>query len=255
GLADFDKYKLAVPCYGDTDSREELIKEYLAYRTYNLLTSRSFRVRLLSITYQDPLGRKPNYVAPAIIIENKKELAIRLERTVAESEMFSPAKFIPAGEGTNALFQYLIGNKDWGLAMNHNVLMLQDKEGQLFPVPFDFDFIGWVKASYARPNPRMGQTTLEQRIYLGYAQSDSLLLKLMDTFQLQREAVLANLNTDLLSSYERRRLSRYVLSFYSIIEELRVVRKNKHVYDRLRGKDAKVIPSGEEPQYFQHSEK
>lgn len=255
GLASFDKYKLVVPCYGDTASRAELIKEYMAYRTYNLLTPQSYQVRLLSITYQDPRGLQPDYVAPAIIIESNAELAIRLGGTIQETEDVFPGKFIPAGEATNALFQYLIGNKDWGLAMNHNIIFFRENDGRLLPIPFDFDFSGWVKASYARPNPRMGQTTLEQRIYLGYAQSDSLLLRVMDTFQLKREAVLANLKTDLLSPYERRRLSQYVDSFYTIIEELRTVRKNKYLYDRLRGKDAEIIPSGEEPQYFQYTEK
>lgn len=250
GLEPFDKYKLVVPCHKNGVSREEVIKEYLAYSTYNQITQRSFRVRLLSITYQDPRGHAPDFTAPAFIIESNAELAFRLAGTVVENTVITPEQFAPAGETTNALFQHLIGNKDWSLAGNHNMLILRDSSGLFFPVPFDFDFSGWVKASYARPNAYLGQETLEQRLYFGYAWPDAPLLESIATFVQQRQAILDNLGSQGLSDEEHYRLVQYVKSFYDLIEELRLPHKSKSVYGRLRGKDARYIPIGETLEHF-----
>jgi len=49
--------KLVTRCANDEQSEQYIIKEMLAYRIYNLVTERSFRVRPLSVTYVDSADR------------------------------------------------------------------------------------------------------------------------------------------------------------------------------------------------------
>ncbi len=59
----------------DRDVRFErfLLKEYLAYRTFNLLTDRSFRVRLARITYTDSKGRRKPITRSGFFIEYRSQ--------------------------------------------------------------------------------------------------------------------------------------------------------------------------------------
>ena len=37
-----------------------------------------------------------------------------------------------------ALFQYMIGNTDWSIVRERNIVLLQDSGGLLLPLPFGF---------------------------------------------------------------------------------------------------------------------
>ena len=53
-IREFDKLKLVTHCIDDKfESKEQVMKEYLAYKMYNELTDASFRVQLVNITYVD----------------------------------------------------------------------------------------------------------------------------------------------------------------------------------------------------------
>ena len=72
------------------------------------------------------------------------------------------------------VFQYLIGNTDWSFISAkgedvccHNVHLVE-KNGGLYPIPYDFDFSGLVDASYAKPNSTVGTRRITQRVYRGY---------------------------------------------------------------------------------------
>ena len=63
GYSDLDKIsklKLVPQCSSGKDKEDYVLKEYLAYKLFNVLTDTSFRVRLLSINYVDTQKkRKP----------------------------------------------------------------------------------------------------------------------------------------------------------------------------------------------------
>src|ERR1700681_451378 len=50
--------KLVSECKVSRDHEQFLFKEFLAYKIYNLITDRSFRVRLLNVKWEDILGKK-----------------------------------------------------------------------------------------------------------------------------------------------------------------------------------------------------
>ena len=74
-----DKIKLVTDCQRATPSYQQLLlKEYLAYKIFNMITDKSFGARLLQVTYIDnePKGKTRN--SYAFFIEEQKHIAERL---------------------------------------------------------------------------------------------------------------------------------------------------------------------------------
>lgn len=171
--------KLVTYCR-DRDAFDQLVLlEYLAYRTYNVLTPRSHQVRLARISYLE--GGQRRTTRFGIFLEDWRDVAARND-LMAE----------PVDGGVNlekldhdaanrvAVFQYLIGNEDYSLLWPepeenccHNVKPLLDGEGRVVPLPYDFDYSGLVNAPYAvAKNPRRN---VRQRVYRGLCETqDSL---------------------------------------------------------------------------------
>ena len=55
---DVNKLKLVTHCNKSKDYQQYLFKEYLVYRMFNLLSDKSFRVRLFIIEYKDSQMKK-----------------------------------------------------------------------------------------------------------------------------------------------------------------------------------------------------
>jgi len=75
---DFDDLKLVVRCKNSDAYEDYLLKEYLTYKLYNTLSDISFRVQLIKLTLEDTEGKQKNIEAHAFLIENKDELAERV---------------------------------------------------------------------------------------------------------------------------------------------------------------------------------
>ena len=80
-----NKIKLVTHCR-DKSARysQGVLKEYLAYRILNTMTDKSFRVRLLRITYVDTEATKGNRVEFGFLIEPDGDLAKRLGMKVLD---------------------------------------------------------------------------------------------------------------------------------------------------------------------------
>lgn len=170
-----DKLKMVVPCHLDRDDFEPLVlREYLLYRAYGLLTPLSLRVRLARISFVDSGGRDEPRVRWAYFIENDEAFAARVGGTaveVPEGKSVRADLLHPESSTLTALFQYLIGNTDWNDLQGHNVAILA-VPGRVVPVPFDFDFSGAVEAPYANPDDELPIANVRQRLYRGWCRPD-----------------------------------------------------------------------------------
>ena len=179
-LAGQDRVKLVTHCKNDSVRAENnVLDEYLVYRLFNLVSSRSYRVRLLQLSYEDTDARLKDLDRPyyGFLIESDKELAARIGGQAAE---VTGVRYSLLDEDQTALmsvFQYLVGNTDWSLLTAydediccHNVDLF-DIDGRLLPVPYDFDFSGVVNAAYAEPNPNLPIKRVTQRRFRGYCKS------------------------------------------------------------------------------------
>jgi len=67
--------KLVSECKLSKENEQYLLKEYLVYKMYNLLTDMSFRVRLMNLTFQDSAGTRKPISEYAFLLEDIKDLA------------------------------------------------------------------------------------------------------------------------------------------------------------------------------------
>ncbi|PHN05233.1 hypothetical protein [Flavilitoribacter nigricans] len=218
-----NKLKLVTHCLDDRNAgQENLLKEYLAYKLYQELTDQSYRVQLVRISYEDTKGKVSRVKRYAIILEDTDEMAERLGGE--ECDCLNPQKeqLDLRLEGIHAMYQYMIGNEDWSIAMNRNLKMVKPLDGQHWkPVPYDFDFSGLVNASYALPNTQMGLRSIQDRLYLGMPIADTELEYLFEYFRSKRGALVQIVeDCKFLSRNGRNEVIDYLESFYLTIDQM-----------------------------------
>jgi hypothetical protein len=245
GLLPYDKYKLVTPCNDAPNAETLVLKEFLAYKAYGMITPFSFRVQLLNVTYKDVNGVRPDRRALSFLIEETDEMAARIGGEELDEALGLPAaRFDPQAEATHALFQFMISNGDWSLPLARNVKVVERPDGSLIPVGYDFDFSGWVGAPYASPTFEIGQQSIYQRVYLGYFQEDDLLRNVASNFAAQRKPIVSLVTkADGLSELEREVLWRFTTRFFRNLQNMS---KEDEItlYDQLRGTTADIIPPG-----------
>lgn len=217
GLADFDDMKLVPYCMGSEDiAKDALLREYLTYKLFNEITDVSFRVQLLNITYKDSeTGEKVRQWA--FIIEDTAELRDRIgAEKVDETKIFNlPAeKFERDHLRMVSVFQYMIGNADWGIGSCKNLKVIE-KGGKLIAVPYDFDFSALVNAPYFAPDANYGLTSRDQRIFLGFPEDLGNLSASKKIIAGKRQNLEATIkNFKLLSPSSRKDMLAYLAGYF-----------------------------------------
>ncbi|NOT52473.1 MAG: hypothetical protein HOP10_14480 [Chitinophagaceae bacterium] len=219
-LSSLHKLKLVIGCANSSTDEQLVLKEYLAYKTYNQLDEKSFRVRLVRVTYQDSRSRIKTFSQYAFFIEDDDNMAERLGYE-AKKQMQIPA------ESTNrqtmtmvALFEYMISNGDWSVPALHNIKLIYKKNEQTVPhaVPYDFDHSGFVNAGYALPSEILGTETVRERVYRGFARTMEELQAALDVFRAKRNSINDMINNFFyMSSRNKKELVEYLDEFYTTI--------------------------------------
>ena len=176
------RIKLVTHCRDNDRSEQTVLREYTAYRLYNRLTLESLRVRLARITYVD--DGKAVAERLGFFIEDVGDAARRLGRKEVDVTEVPLSALDQQDAARYALFQYMIGNTDWAMAVGppgerccHNSRLVGDDgdaREALTPIPYDFDNAGLVNASYAVPNAQLGTRSVRQRVYRGLCRFNAL---------------------------------------------------------------------------------
>jgi hypothetical protein len=162
------KLKLVMPCSGD----EYVIREWLVYKLYNLVTPKSFRARLVQVTLEDEKSKKTGTPFYGLLLEEEKQMAKR-NMMIAVERKLKPQQIQPDAFLTMAVFQYLTGNTDWSIQYLQNIkLLAQDSLAVPVAVPYDFDHAGIVDAPYAHPAEELQMSSTRERRYRGYCMPD-----------------------------------------------------------------------------------
>lgn len=221
-----DKLKLVTHCRNEKLHYEQLVlREYLAYRILQLLTDKSFGVRLLQINYVDTEGSDP-ITKIGFVIEDDDDVAERNGMRSVKTGDISNADLERGQQNLVNVFQYLIGNTEYSLFRAepheyccHNSDLMSATEGAPFtPLAYDFDFAGLVNASYAQPNPRYKIENVRQRLYKGQCENNDLLADTFQKFLDNKEEIFDVVEElELLDSGSRRYVTRYMNAFYDLI--------------------------------------
>ena len=172
------RLKLVTHCRSQESFQQYLLLEYAAYRMYQQLTPLSFRVRLAEVDYRQPDG-KPYIKRYGFFLEDTGDVAKRNGlKELRAPELIPVTSLSPTGAARYAMFQHMIGNHDWSMRAGpkgdyccHNAKLIGAMgltPGAVIPVPYDFDFSGYVNAPYATPPDVLHINDVRQRFYAGY---------------------------------------------------------------------------------------
>ncbi len=162
------KVKLVMPCKDD----DYIVKEWLVYKIYNLLSPKSFRARLVKVILADDKNKKAPAPFYGILLEEEKQMAKR-NQLVSFDRKIVPEQTEQDAFLTMAVFQYLIGNTDWSIQYQQNIKFLgKDSNAVPITVPYDFDHAGIVSAPYAHPAEELQMQSVRERRYRGYCIQD-----------------------------------------------------------------------------------
>ena len=211
------KLKLVMPCAGE----EYVVREWLVYKIYNLVTPNSFRARLVRIELHDIKSKKQQGPFYGFLIEDEKKMAARNKAITLEQKL-RPEETKQDAFLNMAVFQYLVGNTDWSVQYLQNIKLLKtDSFPQLITVPYDFDHSGIVSAPYAQPAEELLMRSVQERRYRGYCITD------MKVFE-KPIALYNRIKNDIYNLYTKNKLldekyiksvTRYLDEFYATIND------------------------------------
>ncbi len=213
-----NKLKLVTACRDE----KYVLREYLAYKIYQLISSKSFRVRLVTICFEDTRNGKKTDAQYGILLEDQNCMAERNKSILIKRLHFNPHKTDREMFLKMAVFQFLIGNTDWSIQYLHNIKLISGKQNAaLIPVPYDFDLSGIVDAPYALPAEELQIQSVRQRRYRGYCLNNIEDFK--PTFKIFEDAKkdIYNLykNNSLLDEGYKKITINYLDKFYDIIND------------------------------------
>ena len=217
--------KLGTHCnQRDKEYAEIPVREYAAYETLNMMTDLSYKARLAKVTYAQVGDEKDQVIKYGLLIEDESDMAKRNGGRIFTVRGGTFADMEPQQMAIISVFAYYLGNTDWSLYSLHNIrlVIMGDK---YVPVPYDFDWSGAVFARYAKPDPRLGIPTVQDRLYRGPCLTPADLAPVLAKYNERRQdikALYARLPVD--DGY-RRRATDYFDDFYRVIGDQRQVKR------------------------------
>lgn len=240
-----NRLKLVTRCRSGQNYEQLIVLEYLTYRLYNEITPLSFRVRPVRTTYRDPTSRRREEVQFNFLIEDVDDLASRNQREAIDVQSGEvPSSQLNAEQAALvSMFQFMIGNLDWDMTQGppgeeccHNGKLLAASETarqNVLPVPYDFDYSGFVNAPYAIPPEGMPIQNVRQRYYRGLCRFNDQAQGAAEHFRARRERLYAVINGETRLSESRRNTARqYIESFFEILDNPQ--RFQRQVIDNCR---------------------
>jgi len=217
-LQDVFRMKMVVRCKNAAQYEPYVLKEYLVYKIYNIITPLSYRVRLVRLTIIDT--GKGNEVTEdwAFLQEPDELMTLRLDGKMIENDELSMSRVNPEAINSLSLFQYMIGNADYSVTGGHNLNILVLNSGNppgFLPVPYDFDFSGLVNAHYALPSENLGTTSVRERYYLGLCRPKQVHEKTIQELAQFNDEIMAYINDfEYLDDKEKVDMIEYLDSYF-----------------------------------------
>jgi hypothetical protein len=232
-VAKIETMKMVTHC--TSGNEENLLKEYLIYKLYNVMTDTSFRVRLVNIEYINTYKKSKPIKTYAFLIEPLDLLAERTNCVEVPLTTLTQKNIIPKMMDRVAIFNYMIGNTDWSIPNLHNTKVMSPLtySGSTLGVvvPYDFDYSGLVNADYAVPYEPLGLKSVRERRYVGICRSEEVFTDAVREFADKKEQFYKVVNDfSLLDAKTKKDIIGYLDSFYE-----RFDKRNSIVSDILNG--------------------
>ena len=215
--------KFVLPCLLEKSNNDNIVREYMAYQLFEIISPYHFKTRLTNIDFTQIKRKKTiERQLKGIIIEDDKRVAKRHDGKVYKRSIH-PMNLDHLTSIRNDLFQYMIGNTDFSSGYQHNGKLIFINK-KMMPIPYDFDMSGLVNASYSTvskiQNQELEITEVTDRVYRGFKRDEGLLQKVRLEFIDNKSKILETI--DRLEPYfedpKKFKNSRnYILEFFEII--------------------------------------
>ena len=161
GFSEVNKLKLVQQCSRGNVGLGYLRRERLCYELHQIYSSHFHR------TLPVVIKRDGFPDVSAFLVEEEGQLAARYGRILEHRR--THARGLNRSAYVNlCLFNYLILNTDWFIVNRHNVEMVGDTtSGTVLPIPYDFDYSGFVGTAYSAPREELGIGSVYEPKWLG----------------------------------------------------------------------------------------
>ena len=220
GLAKIKTLEMVDICKSTKSYEQYVLREYVAYKLYNMLTDNSFRVQLVKVDYKNNANKCTPMDGFGILIENNDEMAKRLEGKILDPASIN--RNVPDSQEKElfCLFQYMIGNTDWWFSTAHNLDIFSRIDSVFpIPIPYDFDYSGFINAPYSIPNDRTPLKYVTERYYQGPCMPLGETKKTIQIFLDKKEEMLSYCREfPYFNRESRKHTVKFLESFFEIIE-------------------------------------
>jgi hypothetical protein len=240
-----DKLKVVSPCKDGPKSQQHVVLEYLAYRTFQILTDHSFRTRLVRLSFVDSDEKIKPWTDLVFVIEDDSDLAKRLGLTRVNVVSNDFDQLDHAKTALVELFQLLIANYDFSVIRaakgrecchNSEILALEHDADVRIPVPYDFDLSGLVNTEYAAPPSHVPIRFVRTRYYRGLCHPPGDVENAIAHVQSKREEIMAlYANTRELESKMKKKSLEWIAEFFEMLDSPKKV--SREILGRCRGQD------------------
>lgn len=232
------KLKLVLPCLIESNNDDYVIKEFMAYKLYEIVTPVHYKTRLLNIEFIEEKGKRTiTKDLKGFLIEDVDNVAKRLNGNEIKRRIM-PLQQDDLASVRNSFFQYMIANTDYSTMYNHNgKLLFIDKK--IIPLPYDFDMSGLVDTSYSVvsnvQNMNLDITEVTERAYKGY-ERDPLIFEQVRQEFIGNKSKMFEVIDSLENYFEDQnqfiRARKFIESFFDIIQNDKSYKR--HILDKLR---------------------
>lgn len=218
-LNDVIKLKVVQRCKSSNMHEYYVLREYLVYQIWNLLSPYSFNTRLVRLKVIDTGRKNKEKEEWAFIIEPEAMMVERNNCMSIKSDKLSLKTVNKDWMDKVAFFSYMVGQSDYSVTGRHNLKILTSREygpTGFIPVPYDFDYCGLVDAEYAIPGENLGIESVTERYYLGACRSEEVYRETIEWLaSYQDEIRNLILSFELMEESERQDFLKYIESYYT----------------------------------------
>ncbi len=198
------KLKLVLPCLMEEHKNDYILKEYLAYTLFELISPYHYETRLVDIEFsEEKRGRIKKHRLKGFFIEDSEQVENRFNGNEVTRKVH-PMQQDALNAIRNDLFQFMIGNTDYSTKQGHNEKLFYLEEKYIC-LPYDFDMSGLVNASYSTvsnvQNLSKSISEVTQRVYKGYQRGRPLVEQVRQEFLKKEPEILEKLQ-DLKMEFE-----------------------------------------------------
>lgn len=217
------RLKLVTPCQTEKD----VIEEHTIYKMYNQVSDFSLKARLVKVLYYDTSRNKKLFEKYSFFIEDKDHAAER-NNSKEKDKPLTPYDLNVDNFRKMAVFEYIIGNKDWFVTSRQNVIIMQPKDTTLAPcgVPYDFDLSGLVNVEYSKPEGVPDEMLSDKRVYMGICYTENEFNEVFEFYRKLRPVFESIIDKQqLLSKSDRNYIIGYISHFYKVIESNKLIKQ------------------------------